>query len=231
MKDYQHYYKNILYPLQDKVLALFKKNETPFYLTGGTTLSRVYFNHRYSDDLDFFLNNSSEFAIQVEKCEQLLRHDFGNKLEKTLSFDSFIRYFVHTDEADLKLEFINDVSYHQGNFITTSLFHKIDNVSNILSNKICALNRNAAKDYADIWIIAQNFEFNWQEIINEAKNKDTWVDESDVVNTLYQFDLSDMKDIKWIQSLDLVKAENDFKIILKDILTGLDNSLCKKHKG
>jgi len=28
-----------------------------FYLTGGTTLSRVYLHHRYSDDLEFFVND------------------------------------------------------------------------------------------------------------------------------------------------------------------------------
>ncbi|MDR2095073.1 MAG: nucleotidyl transferase AbiEii/AbiGii toxin family protein [Treponema sp.] len=27
---------------------------THFFLTGGTALSRAYYPHRYSDDLDFF---------------------------------------------------------------------------------------------------------------------------------------------------------------------------------
>ena len=47
------YYKDTLYPLQDKVLKLIDSLQTPFYLTGGTALSRCYFNHRYSYDLDF----------------------------------------------------------------------------------------------------------------------------------------------------------------------------------
>lgn len=50
------HYNNVLYPLQDKVFPLF--NDTPFYLTGGTALSRGYFNHRYSDDLDYQLIDS-----------------------------------------------------------------------------------------------------------------------------------------------------------------------------
>jgi len=37
-----------------------KKSGTPFYLTGGTALSRGYFNHRYSDDLDLFVNNHKD---------------------------------------------------------------------------------------------------------------------------------------------------------------------------
>lgn len=66
-KSYQQKYHNVkrlyssyLYPLQDKVLKLLD-DKTPFYLTGGTTLSRIYYHHRYSDDLDFFLNNDLHF--------------------------------------------------------------------------------------------------------------------------------------------------------------------------
>jgi hypothetical protein len=60
------YYQNILYPLQDKVLKLIGSLSVDFYLTGGTALSRAYLNHRYSDDLDFFVNRSANFKAQVE---------------------------------------------------------------------------------------------------------------------------------------------------------------------
>lgn len=48
------YYNKVLYPLQDRAIVAFK--DSPFYLTGGTTLSRGYYNHRFSDDLDYFVN-------------------------------------------------------------------------------------------------------------------------------------------------------------------------------
>jgi len=48
----EKYYRESLYPFQDGVLNIVKKSGTPFYLTGGTALSRGYFNHRYSDDLE-----------------------------------------------------------------------------------------------------------------------------------------------------------------------------------
>jgi predicted nucleotidyltransferase component of viral defense system len=35
-----------------------------FYLTGGTALSRAYLNHRYSDDLDFFVNAVNDFETR-----------------------------------------------------------------------------------------------------------------------------------------------------------------------
>ncbi|WP_456342326.1 nucleotidyl transferase AbiEii/AbiGii toxin family protein [Thermovibrio sp.] len=53
-KEKEYYYK-LLYPMQDKILsALFPKYRDKLYLTGGTALSRFYFQHRLSDDLDLF---------------------------------------------------------------------------------------------------------------------------------------------------------------------------------
>ena len=68
-------YNNRLYPLQDKVLALFAA--TPFYLTGGTALSRGYYQHRYSDDLDLFVNGHPDFSRLAASVLTLLRRDFA----------------------------------------------------------------------------------------------------------------------------------------------------------
>ena len=56
-----------LYAVQDEVLKLVQDENVDFYLTGGTALSRGYLNHRYSDDLDFFINKASDFKLQVER--------------------------------------------------------------------------------------------------------------------------------------------------------------------
>ena len=60
------YYRNILYPLQDKVLNIMANLPVDFYLTGGTALSRAFLHHRYSDDLDFFVNGVTNFKSQVD---------------------------------------------------------------------------------------------------------------------------------------------------------------------
>ncbi|MGI5097497.1 nucleotidyl transferase AbiEii/AbiGii toxin family protein [Treponema socranskii] len=52
--SYSDYYEENLYGLQNGVLNIVKNLDVPFYLTGGTALSRGYYHHRYSDDLDFF---------------------------------------------------------------------------------------------------------------------------------------------------------------------------------
>ncbi len=40
--------------------------KTPFFLTGGTALSRYYTHHRYSDDLDFFVVQRSDYSRLVD---------------------------------------------------------------------------------------------------------------------------------------------------------------------
>ena len=43
------YYTENLYPFQDGVLKHVNELATPFYLTGGTALSRHYFKHRFKE--------------------------------------------------------------------------------------------------------------------------------------------------------------------------------------
>jgi len=42
-------------------MSIIRKLNTPFFLTGGTALSRHYYNHRYSDDLDLFVLSDIEY--------------------------------------------------------------------------------------------------------------------------------------------------------------------------
>ena len=53
------FYLDKLYPFQDRVLKAMSGVETELYLTGGTASSRGYLNHRFSDDLDFFVNDDN----------------------------------------------------------------------------------------------------------------------------------------------------------------------------
>src|SRR4030067_703836 len=70
MKESGEYYFKSLCPFQDGILSIVKELRLPFYLTGGTALSRYYFSHRFSDDLDLFLNNDDNFNQYVETFYQ-----------------------------------------------------------------------------------------------------------------------------------------------------------------
>lgn len=71
MADHSYYFKT-LYPLQDQIFALLTSLETEFYLSGGTAASRRYLHHRFSDDLDFFVNDQPEFSLWAERFIQAL---------------------------------------------------------------------------------------------------------------------------------------------------------------
>lgn len=225
MNSYHNYYTTRLYPIQDKVLKTLGDLKTTFYLTGGTALSRAFLNHRYSDDLDFFVNNDNSFTKQVEQSILALK-SLEFHFELSISTDTNIRLFLSDKEVTLKVEFVNDVNYRSGAPIETDLFVRTDNVLNILSNKISALTRDEPKDIADIWQIAKRFPFSWKQIITEAKEKDMWVDEIEILKIVSAFDIRRLSSIRWVKEINIQQAQNDFKTLTTDLLWGTENSLC-----
>ncbi|MCC7401267.1 MAG: nucleotidyl transferase AbiEii/AbiGii toxin family protein [Chitinophagaceae bacterium] len=219
------HYLNKLYPLQDKVLQLFSANDLRHYLTGGTALSRAFFHHRWSDDLDLFLNNDAAFEKETEKAIRLLEQNF-NHVSVDNQQAGFARIFITEHEQKLKLDFVNDVAYHVNGFEATALYHKMDNPLNILSNKVAALNRQAAKDVAGKLFICQHYSFSWPDIINDATQKDNWVNEVDVLTALKVFDLEKLQtDVSWVKKPDAGFLQQITKKILFDIASAGDNTI------
>ncbi len=220
------FYTNRLYPLQDKVLQTLAPVNTIFYLTGGTVLSRYYFNHRYSDDLGFFTNGNSSFQEQAQVAIQALKEKFEVRVQTVLP--SYALMFVLFEGTELKLDYVNDVPYRVETPISTPLFPKTDNWKNILSNKITALQRDAPKDISDLILLCQNFTFQWPKMIEHASMKDMWVNELEVSRYIDQYNAQSLSIVKWLKEPDFKRIENLLKTIAKDILLGAENSLAKK---
>lgn len=198
-----------------------------FYLTGGTSLSRAYLNHRYSDDLDFFVNNASDFKSQVNTVLKALTMD-GMHFETSVADEGFARVFVFEGDHPLKLDFVNDVPFRSGTSTSTPLFERTDNLLNILSNKVTALGRYSPKDVVDIVFICENLHFNWENILNDASEKDLWVNPINVVEILEQFPTHKLKEIAWINKAPSNEWFNSrINKIIPDILDGCENSLCQ----
>ena len=87
-------YFNVLYPFQDTVLGIVRELETEFYLTGGTAASRGYLQHRFSDDLDFFVNDEPRFALWSERIVQALSDQGLWRTEISLREERFVRQEV-----------------------------------------------------------------------------------------------------------------------------------------
>ena len=205
------YYEDKLYPLQDKVLKIIDSLDTLFYLTGGTALSRCYYNYRYSEDLDFFVNNDLKFMKISESVVNELRKWFN--VEIINRSDSFFSLKI---ESILKLDLINDVKFHFGKFEKKKIFSRVDNVENILSNKLSALiSRDEAKDVVDIWVITKSKKTNWRKIFVDANSKAVGIFPPDVASKLLDFPVDLLDRIKWVVGKKPQKP--NFKKDIQDI--------------
>ncbi|GHU65280.1 hypothetical protein AGMMS49983_12730 [Clostridia bacterium] len=224
------YYEGSLYPLQDGVLNVVRDSGAPFYLTDGTALSRGYYKHRYSDELDFFVNHDGDFPEHVNLVLAKLKEngfvwDADSGMVKSETFTSVHVRRTGTD-ALLKIDFVNDVVPHYGSFIQADFFPRLDNVRNILSNKIGAVFRFSGKDIADIREIALHESFAWADVISEARNKDGGVEATVVGEILRTVPLSAFEEIRWSgPAPDWDSFIDDVGKIAHDLVSCGENSL------
>ncbi len=154
---------NEIYTLQDKIFEIIFSFENDFYLTGGTCISRFYYAKRYSDDLHFFADNSNRFNKDIRKIEKILKDRFD--IIKEVETRDFIRIRIN---KILQLDFVNDRVERYKEVVVLKNNYKIDNIWNILINKITAvMSRDEPKDVFDIYLIAQYEEINWKEMIEK----------------------------------------------------------------
>ncbi len=217
---------NNLYAVQDDLMKIVQNLEVDFYLTGGTALSRCYLNHRYSDDLDFFVNEAPDFKKQTETVVSAIRKA-GMQIELGTASESFLRITVLKDEVSLKIDFVNDVIYHYGDFEAAHFFNKIDSWRNILSNKLSAVSRLEPKDIADLLFIAKKFAFEWPDIMEEAKNKDLWIEPLNVSRIIKEFPVDLFDSVKWITPVAKKKLSKELHRMHDDIFYGHSNSLAE----
>ena len=219
----EHYEKN-LYPLQDGVLHSVSQLGTNFFLTGGTALSRAYYNHRYSDDLDFFLSQNYNYDNELNKILEQLNKDGFFWDENT----DFLRnaYFTtmkvgHNGyNALLKLDFVYDTVPQFGGLQKTDLFYRTDSIRNILSNKLSAIYRYAAKDIADIREIALHESPDWRTAINEARQKEAGLEPVYINEIMKSMPQSEFETIAWIKKPDWEVFCSDIDRIVYEILVG-----------
>ena len=210
-----------------------QKSGAPFFLTGGTALSRYYTHHRYSDDLDFFVNNTPAYSEHVDTILRLL---FEGEAAGLFTVDrlsvqkgqAYTQLFVTApgkQRVDLKVEFINDVSAHYGVIAVDPVLGRVDSLENILSSKLTALFRTEPKDVVDIHAIALKMSFNWKDIVAAAKSKEVGADPEALHGILMSFPEESLDTIKWITRPAPSRFMQELRVIAGDILYGLENSL------
>jgi predicted nucleotidyltransferase component of viral defense system len=103
---------NTLLKAQNQVLQVLKGQARPFYLAGGTALSKFYFQHRDSYDLDFF---TQDYSIKrIDEVTALLVKATGKKMKLVQENrkDGFAKLRIYelifAPNQALKVDFVED---------------------------------------------------------------------------------------------------------------------------
>ena len=172
--DNRGFFYKQLYPLQDRILKTIRQADTGFYLTGGTAASRGYLQHRFSDDLDFFVNDDERFGLWVARIIEALLQS-GNKdwqCQVLMKETRYAHLNLVTDKLQLKIEMVNDVPARVGQVRDDPILGWLDTAENILANKVTALlDRAEPKDLADIWGFCSKMDLSLLVAITNAESK------------------------------------------------------------
>ncbi len=160
------YYKEVLYPVQDRILnAAGECFGSAFYLTGETALSRFYLNHRLSDDLCLF-TETEKVSTAVLKVADLVE-SLGYRVEIKHSSPTFGRLLVHFKEGTLKVDLAFDNPAEKPRPFKG--FY-LDTLKNIAVNKVAAFEgRVEVKDLVDLYFLVKKVSL--EEILDLANLK------------------------------------------------------------
>lgn len=193
------FYFEVLYPLQDRVIKVINQADTGFYLTGGTAASRGHLQHRFSDDLDYFVNDDDRFGLWVERIIQGLTRDW--KCEVLMKEERFARLNLLKNDVSLKIEMVNDVPARVGEVKDHPVLGRLDSAENILANKVTAvLDREEPKDLADIWGFCCEKNLSLQAAITGAQSKAAGIFPADLGRVLCSVQKADWESIRWIKA-------------------------------
>jgi hypothetical protein len=198
--DREHYFQ-FLYPFQDRVLESLREIDTDFYLTGGTASSRGYLNHRFSEDLDFFVNDDERFSLWAERVIHQLAASAAWQIEVLLREPRFVRLNLLKETGSLRLEFVNDVPTHIGEIRQHPVLGRLDSPENILANKLTALlDREEPKDLADVWGFCYRYGLSVATALEDAHGKAAGLFPADLARVLLSATRSDWELVQWIEA-------------------------------
>lgn len=170
--------QTILSPHQSQFLELVageKRLTSSFYLTGGTALAEFYYQHRLSEDLDFF---NPETEVNQSVLEVFLKKNLPkigvSQVKKTV-FLGLISYVLNfPDGQQLKVDF----NYYPFPLIRKGEKYKdltIDSLYDIAANKLHTMfMKPRSRDYVDLYFILTRENYPLDKLIIDAKAKFDW---------------------------------------------------------
>ena len=128
----------------------------------------------------------------------------------------FFRIIVKEKSQPLQVDFVNDRVKRFGKILVKDKIN-LDNLQNILSNKLTAvISRDNPKDIFDIYLISLKEDFDWNEILFQAKEK-MHFEKENLIFRLNDFPIVLLKNINLIDNNFLNNFDKNFKRIIKDI--------------
>ena len=163
--------KQVLTSFQQEILVAFIKNEYlcgKFFFTGGTALSHYYFQHRFSEDLDFFCE--SEFdQLQVLSWIKIISPDLKIREIEQQVLNGQLTLFLYRigEKKPLKLDFAYFPFPHMGKFELLGKL-RVSSLEDITVNKIQAITtRSRSRDYFDLKLCLE--KLGWSDEIVRQK--------------------------------------------------------------
>ena len=225
---------------QLKILKALSGEVDDFYLCGGTALSLFHFDHRESDDLDFFTQKFSFERVQqiIKFLEEKLGHEIKLKAENLSEKHQakMMVFYVQQDKNFIRIDFVEDVLPLIGKF------KRIDDI-NILSiediyiRKIYATSglkvgldetgqskfiggRQEAKDLFDLYFLSEKF-LRLSAFVNKYCDQTS---KEGIIRWFRRFDRMQMKmglsEIKTSHKIEFRDIDKHFDIEIKQILLG-----------
>jgi len=219
MRGDSAFYLTRLYPMQDRVLAQLASVETGFYLTGGTAASRAYLHHRFSDDLDLFVNDDARFGLSAQRVVQALARSSDWHVTVVQQDARFVRLTVAEGDLVLKIEMVNDVPAHVGELKRDPVLGLLDSAENILANKLTAVvDRSEPKDLADIWGFCCRMGLSCEAALEGAQSKAAGLFPADVARVLLSVTKDDWQLVRWSDPPECTRFIDDLRALGERLL-------------
>jgi hypothetical protein len=161
------YYTDRLYPLQDRIFGVASSYDENLILTGGTALARLYFGHRFSDDIDLFTSQPQAGRLGRDLANALVHAGFD--VEPVHVAPDFFRGMISDGVTHVQLDVAPD-SPRVALPARSVLGVFAHSLRDIAANKISAYeNRVEVKDAVDLYYLSS--AASWAEMFADAETK------------------------------------------------------------
>ena len=140
-------------------------------MTGGTALSAVYYNHRDSEDLDFFSPNNFK-SIDISQWILSTKKELGwQRVSLDVKYPVNIYILKWTENDILRLDF-NVYAFPRLKKGRTVAGIEVDSLTDIAVNKLdTILTRKKARDYVDLYMIMKKEKLSLSRLLFLHKKK------------------------------------------------------------